>query len=118
MEGGEPNPEGENVGTPNDEDNVNQENIEPNIEQKKQTQYKTAAMKQLATWDEHTLGTDLLCDRYGYQSEYFLRVGVTNSYVKYWQNMHGKNEITTYWKNLGKMIFGSCYTDQCGMIKE
>ena len=38
------------------------------------------ATKQLAeidTWDEHIIGIEELCARYGYRADYLMRVGVT-----------------------------------------
>ena len=40
-------------------------------------------IKEILTWDEHKIGLEELCARFGYRSEYLINVGVTNAYVKY-----------------------------------
>ena len=58
------------------------------------------------------VGLDELCARYGYRSDYLLRVGVTTQYVAYQQKLHGKNEMRTTLNDMGQYfikVFGACY---------
>ena len=52
----------------------------------------TKPLAAIGNWDEHYIGLDELCARYGYRSDYLLSVGVTTQFVAYQQKLHGKNE--------------------------
>ena len=54
----------------------------------------TKSVIKILEMDEHKLSIEALCDRFGYRSEYFLKVGVTLGYVEYAHKNYGKNEIT------------------------
>ena len=74
----------------------------------------------IAEWDEHKIGIDRLTKRYGFRSDYFLKVGMTLEYVEYHHKNFSKNEITNYMQDIGKLfakVFGSCVSqDQCQMM--
>jgi len=70
-------------------------------------------MQKIFAMDEHLIGIDALCDRLGYRSEYFLKVGVTLSHVKYAQEREGRNEITNYWTDFSKML-SNVFGNSCG----
>ena len=39
-------------------------------------------MRSIWGWDEHVIGTELLCERLGYKSDYYFKAGLTNAFVK------------------------------------
>ena len=71
----------------------------------------TKPLAQIGTWDEHLIGLDELCARFGYRQDYLLGVGVTTQYVAYQQKLHGKNEMRTMLNDMGTFfmkMFGGC----------
>ena len=68
-------------------------------------------MRQIYSWDEHQITSTELCNRYGYRPDYYFKVGLTNAYVKIQQAKFGKNEISSFLKDMAQMtskVFGAC----------
>jgi hypothetical protein len=63
-------------------------------------------LKKILEWDEHKIGIEAICSRLGYRSDYLLNYGITNAHVTYRQKQFGKNEISTFYGNIRKYVFG------------
>lgn len=76
---------------------ANEEGGENNNQQQQvQRIFKSKQLEQISLWDDHKIGIDNLCKRFGFRSDYFLKVGMTLEYVDFYHKTFGKNEITNY----------------------
>jgi len=65
--------------TPNHDEHLNPSLKKAKIEMPKGLSNQ---MKFIWKWDEHRIGTELLCERFGYKCEYYFKFGLTNAFVK------------------------------------
>ena len=73
--GGAPQSMAGQINVPQEATKVN--NVDPILN------FYSKRIKEILLWDEHKIGIEELCARYGYRSEYLIKIGVTNAYVKY-----------------------------------
>jgi hypothetical protein len=91
----------------------NDEHLNPSLKKHKVDMPKnlSSQMQKIWKWDEHRIGTEALCERFGYKSEYYFKAGLTNAFVKIQQSKQGKNEISSFLKDFiqnTSKIFGAC----------